>query len=81
MEERKGVMKPDQEKTLDKLIKLNNKFGEAIDGLAITLVDNKGLEILKNEAEKKFPGVTEEFIYPIVDGLFEALEAISNTEE
>jgi hypothetical protein len=80
MDERKGILTPDQEKILDDLIKLNSSVAESVDGVAITLIDNQGLQILKEKAEEKYPGISEEFIFPIVDGLFAGLSAIAKTE-
>lgn len=80
MDERKGILTPDQEKTLDKLVKFNNKVAEAIDGPAITLVDNQVIERLKQNLAVKYPGALEEFVYPMVDGLFLALDQIAATE-
>lgn len=79
--ERKGVLTPEQEQVLDRLVKFNSPVAEKLDGPAITLIDNQGLERLKNSMEEKYPGSTEEFIYPIVDALFEGLEAIAESTE
>jgi len=80
MAERKGVMTADQEKILDNLIEFDNKIVEAADGLAITLIDNKGIEILKDKLEAKYPGASEEFVYPIIDAIFEGLKSIADSK-
>lgn len=77
--ERKGILTPDQEKTLDKIIVINNKLGESVDGLAISLIDNQVIEQLKSALESKYPGATETYVYPIIDALFVGIDAI--TEE
>jgi hypothetical protein len=75
MEERKGFLTPEQEKILDNLIQFNNKLAEKVDGFAIRLIDDKGLERLKKEIEEKHPGA-KEIIYQVVDTIFEVLEQI-----
>jgi hypothetical protein len=79
-EERKGVFTPEQEKTLDSFIKLSGA-AEKVDGIAITLIDNQLIERLKASAEEKNPGVTEEFIYPIVDAVMEGISKLVEEEE
>ena len=69
MEERKGVLTPEQEKILDELLKFNNKLVEAVDGKAIQLIDNVGLE----KAKKEIPEEYLPFVYMIIDGLFDGL--------
>jgi len=81
MDERKGVLTKEQEKILDELLKFNNKIAESVDGLAISLIDNQLLERLQEMAEKKFPGVSEEFIFPIVDAIVAGLQQIVASQE
>ena len=75
MSERKGVLTPDQEKILDEVLVFNNKLLETVDGPAITLIDNQGLERLKNQLIEKYPG-SEEILYQIIDLLFAGLSEI-----
>lgn len=69
---RKGAFTPEQEKQLDDLVQLSG-IAEAIDGPAISLADNQGIERLLDIAEEKYPGVREEIIYPLVDAIMLAL--------
>jgi len=78
METRKGILTPEQEKTLEGLVKLNNKIAESLDGPAITLIDNQLIERLKAKLEVKYPGATVEFVYPIVDVLFDSLAVLAD---
>lgn len=79
MEERKGVLTPEQEKTLDDLVQLSG-IAESLDGLAISLIDNQGIELLKGKLEEKYPGAVSEFVYPIIDAIFAGLETIAKEE-
>ena len=76
--ERKGLFTPEGEKLLDKVAKFKNKALEAVDGPLISLIDNQGLERLKNEAEEKYPGVTENYLYPIADAIEAILQVVAN---
>ena len=76
-QERKGFLTPEQEKVLDGLLKFNNKIAESVDGLAIQLIDNQGLERLKAKIEALHPGAVA-LVYEVVDELFNALEKIQN---
>lgn len=76
-QERKGFLTPEQEKTLDGLLKFNNKIVESVDGLAIQLIDNQGLERLKAKIEELHPGAVA-LVYEVVDELFNALGKIAN---
>ena len=67
MEERKGVLTPNQEKGLDELIKLDG-IKEKLDGPAIKLIDNQIVE----RAKKKIPEEYLEEVYTIVDELLKA---------
>ena len=72
MEERKGLLTPEQEKILDDLVELKG-IAEALDGAAIRLVDNQVLERLK----AKIPAEYLPTVYEIVDELFKALQSIT----
>jgi len=71
MEERKGFLTPDQEAKLDKLIKLKG-ITEAVDGPAIKIADNVGLEKLKAKLQAENPEIIP-FIYTVIDEIFAAL--------
>jgi len=79
-EERKGALTPDQEKTLDKLVKLNNKLAEALDGPAISLIDNQGIERILDAADKKNPEIRP-VVLEVVDIIFAGLEEILPEEQ
>jgi len=68
MEERKGFLTPNQEKGLDDKIELKG-VAEAADGVAIRLVDNQGLERLK----EKIPADVLPIVYQVIDEIFAAL--------
>ena len=70
MDERKGFLTPEQEKKLDELIKFKNRIAEAVDGPAIQLADNQGLERLKGE----FQPDQLELVYQVIDLIFEAID-------
>ena len=78
MEERKGFFTPEQEKILDDLIELNGIY-EALDGPAIKLIDNQGLEALKAKLEEKSPDALP-IVFEIVDTIFDALATIADSE-
>ena len=71
-EERKGFLTPEQEKTLDKLIKLKG-IAEAVDGTAIKMLDNIALEKLKT----KIPEDILLVVYEVIDEIFNGLDAIA----
>ncbi len=71
MEERKGFLTPEQEKKLDALIELKGIY-EAMDGPAIKIADNVGLEKLKTKIEAENPGIMP-VIYQVVDEIMAAL--------
>ena len=68
MEERKGVLTKEQEEILDKLIK-NSGIVEALDGVAIKMIDNIAIE----KAKAKIPAEYLPTVYEIVDQIFIAL--------
>lgn len=71
-DERKGFLTPEQEKQLDELIKLEG-IAEALDGPAISLVDNQGLERLKKQLVDRFGEEALAITYQIIDTLLAAL--------
>jgi len=68
MEERDGVMRPDQEVQLDDICVFKGLM-ETFDGPAIRIIDNKVIEQLKNKIPEKY----HKDIYDIVDVIFDAL--------
>jgi hypothetical protein len=75
MDERKGFLTPQQEQKLDSLIKIKNMLGEKLDGPAIQVADNQGLERLKDNLEKLYPGAVE-IVYQVVDTIFEMIPEV-----
>jgi len=71
MEERKGFLTSDQEKTLDKLIELKG-IAEVVDGTAIKMLDNIALEKLKT----KIPEDVLPLVYEVIDEIFNGLKII-----
>jgi hypothetical protein len=71
VDERKGFLTPEQEEKLDKYIELKG-IAEALDGPAIKLADNVGLEKLKVKLLADNPGVLP-IIYSVIDEIFAAL--------
>lgn len=76
---RKGFLTPEQEKTLIGLLKPGNKVMQAVEGVAVSLVDNQALERLKSKLETLHPG-TVEIVYEVIDTLFDALEKAKEPE-
>lgn len=76
-ESRKGILTPEQEVTLEKVLKFNNKLAEVIDGPAIQLIDNQGLERAKAKILEKNPEA-EELLYEIVDILMDGIATLAN---
>ncbi|MFA5196162.1 MAG: hypothetical protein WC401_10230 [Bacteroidales bacterium] len=68
---RKGFLTPEQEEKLDRVIKLNG-VAESVDGIAIKLADNQGLERLKGQITEKWPDALP-VIYEIIDAIIEAI--------
>jgi hypothetical protein len=68
---RKGFLTPEQEKQVDDLIELKG-VAEGLDGPAISLADNQGLERIKPALLEKYPDALP-VIYEIVDAIFDAL--------
>jgi hypothetical protein len=69
---RKGFLTPAQEQQLDDVI-TGSKLVEALDGPAIKIADNQGLERLKPAMVEKFGPEVLEMVYEVVDTIFEAL--------
>lgn len=65
---RKGFFTPNQEKMLDDLYE-GKGIVEALDGMAIRLVDNQGLERLK----KQIPEDVLPVIYEVIDEICAAI--------
>lgn len=80
MDERKGALTPEQEKTLEKLIVLKNKALEAVDGTIVTIVDNLAIEAILDAADKKNPEIRG-YVYQVVDVIFAGLEAMIEEKE
>jgi len=76
---RKGFLTPEQEKITDELIELNG-IAEMLDGTAISLADNQGLERLKSALVAKFGDEVLPSIYEIVDAIFIPLKLIAEKE-
>jgi hypothetical protein len=76
MEERKGILTPEQEQLLDKLLVWKKKAGETFDGPAIQLIDNQAIERLKAKLQPEQIAV----VYEIVNILFEGLAALAPAE-
>lgn len=68
MADRKGFFTPEQEKMLDDLYD-GKGIIEALDGMAIRLVDNQGLERLKS----KIPENVLPIVYQIIDEICAAI--------
>lgn len=68
METRKGFLKPSQEEGLDTLIELKG-IAEAVDGAVIKLLDNQGLERLK----EKIPADVLPVVYEVLDEILSTL--------
>ncbi len=75
MSERKGFLTPEQEKQIDKLIELKGIY-EAVDGIAIRMADNIGLEKLK----AKIPPESLPVIYEVVDEILKSIGVITNDD-
>jgi hypothetical protein len=72
---RKGFLTPEQEKKVDDLVVLQSKLAEALDGPAIALADNQGLERLKVKLVEKWPEALP-IMYEIVDAIFDAIPVV-----
>ena len=79
-EERKGFLTPEQEKILDKLYKPKSAVAEKLDGPAIQLADNQGLERVKKVIVEKHTDALP-LIYEVVDGIFEVLAGMVEESE
>lgn len=72
MDERKGFLTPDQEKKLDKVIVLTG-VAEKLDGPAITIADNLGLQAAKKKIAEKWGEEVLQDIYGVVDMIVDAI--------
>lgn len=70
-EERKGAFTPEQEKILDDLINVPG-IGEAIDGPAISIIDNQGIDRLLAKASPE----AKDIVYQVVDMIMEGLATL-----
>jgi len=68
---RKGFLTPEQEKQVDDLIQETGII-EALDGPAISLIDNQGLERLKGAIVEKYPDALS-LVYEVVDAILDCL--------
>ena len=73
MEERKGILTKEQEEILDKLIK-NSGLVEAVDGVAIKMIDNIAIEKLKAKIPEEYLPV----VYQLIDEIFVTLAQTVN---
>ena len=69
---RKGFLTPEQEKGVDKLIVLKG-VAEALDGPAISLVDNQVLDRAKVKIVEKFGEDVLPYVYTIIDEVLAVL--------
>jgi len=69
---RKGFLTPEQEEKVDALVELSGIY-EKLDGPAVKLIDNQGLERIKPALVEKFGEEVLQFVYDIVDGLIDAI--------
>ena len=67
--ERKGFLTPEQEQMIDSWV-FEGGVADAIDGIALQLLDNQGLEKLK----EKVPEDVLPHVYEVIDELLPALE-------
>jgi len=78
-EQRKGALTPEQEDVLEKLIK-GSKWVELLDGPAIKLIDNQGIERVLDAADKKNPEIRQT-VYEVVDMIMAGVEEFISDEE
>jgi hypothetical protein len=71
---RKGFLTPEQEKQIDGLVKLSG-VAEALDGPAISLADNQGLERLKPAILAKWPDALP-IIYELIDAILASIPVV-----
>jgi len=79
MEDRKGFLTPEQEEKLDRVIELKGIY-EAMDGPAIRIADNKGLEALKKKIVEQYPAVLP-IVYEVVDAIMEVIPDVEEVNE
>ena len=69
---REGLFTKEQEAKLDKLIKFKNPILEGLDGPAISLIDNQGLNVLTKKLATNNPDLWP-VITGVIDVIFEAI--------
>jgi hypothetical protein len=77
MQERNGAFTEAQEKQLERLIKIDNQLGEAIDGSVIKLIDNQGIDRLLD----KFSEENKQVVYEIIDLIMDGLKSLEETAD
>jgi len=70
MSERLGVLTPGQQKFADVELIILKGVAEAVDGWAIRLADDIGVEKAKQAILKKYPDFDMSMVYDITDALF-----------
>lgn len=71
VDDRLGFLTPDQHKKTDTYIKLKGIW-EAIDGPAIKMIDDRGLQLLKEKFLSDKPDVLQ-LVYEVIDAVFAIL--------
>lgn len=71
VDDRLGFLTPDQQKKTDTYIKLKGIW-EAIDGTAIKMIDDRGLQLLKEKFLSDKPDVLQ-LVYEVIDAIFTIL--------
>jgi len=75
VDDRLGFLTPDEEKKADTYLKLKGLW-EAVDGPAIKVADNRGLQLLKEKFLADKPDVIS-IVYEVIDAIFAILPDIS----
>lgn len=70
---REGFMLPKHEEKLDRLIKFKNPIAESLDGPAIRLADNQGLQRLKPQIIKQLGEGALPLFYQVIDTIMEEI--------
>ena len=71
VDDRLGFLTPDEEKKADTYLKLKGLW-EAVDGPAIKIADNQGLQLLKEKFLADKPDVVA-IVYEVIDAVFAIL--------
>ena len=74
VDDRLGFLTPDEEKKADTYLKLKGLW-EAVDGPAIKIADNQGLQVLKVKFLADKPDVIA-IVYEVIDAIFSILPDI-----